>query len=255
MPVTTTIAESDQPRLQRPARQVRHHEQLQQRGDHEHPPRSSARVIRQRGPGCGDRVKKLSSPETRGVARVVDHLLDMRQRRPALRRPLPGGQRLVVAEAVDQVVLGAVRAGAQQRGAEVAREARGHLRGRPPPTARRRPADRGARPGPRSRCTGSAGGVGRPRTGTAVAGERSRKAQRGGPDRHPGVRPDSHQVSGRGTRDRARGRHRLAGRAADEHRAGRRRAAPGRPPGARSWPPPTSPARPSPRWCPAASTC
>ena len=84
-------------------------------------------VIRQRGPGCGERVKKLSRPATRAYRSSSTIVLDVRERRAALRRPLPGGQRRVVDEAVDQVVLGAVRPRVQQRGAEVAGEPRGHL--------------------------------------------------------------------------------------------------------------------------------
>src|SRR3712207_8137836 len=52
------------------------------------------------------------------------HALDVRERRPAFRGPLPRGQRTVVLEAVHQVVLRAPGPGVQQARAEVAREPR-----------------------------------------------------------------------------------------------------------------------------------
>src|SRR5215207_53598 len=115
-----------QPRLRRPRRQVRRHALLEDRGDgedggdgqHRHPP-ARARLRR-----AGEETLQAGDPV---VPLVVHHLLDVRQRRPALLRALPGSERLVVLEAVDQVVLGAARAGVQHAGAEVAGEARGDL--------------------------------------------------------------------------------------------------------------------------------
>ena len=87
------------------------------------------RVSFQRGgPGSAGRVKKLSRPKHGRSA-------PRRPSRPAgrasggARRALPAGERLVVGEAVDEVVLAAALAGSQQRRAEVA-GVRGRLRQR-----------------------------------------------------------------------------------------------------------------------------
>ena len=216
-------------------------------------------VIRQRGPGSATGEEALQAGDA-GVALVVDHR-PRRARAPtgapttAPTRPATRRRRTV-----DQVVLGAVRPRVQQRGAEVAGEARGHLEhvlgppleGLPLVGAHHAGHGHGDRLGGRSRQ--SAPNRARSRRGTLTpAAARGRRPS----SRLSGVSHPAEQapIGGRGHWTRARGRHRLAGRPADEHRAGRRDPAPGRVPASRSWPPSTSPARRSARSCPAASTC
>src|SRR4051794_8424698 len=111
----------EQPRDQWPAGQVWHHEQLQHRRDHEdcgdgeygQPP--AGRGLRRPG-------EEAVEPRDAGVALLLDHVPHAAQEGTALLRTFPRGQRLVVAEAVDEVVLGAVRPRVQQRRAEIARE-------------------------------------------------------------------------------------------------------------------------------------
>src|SRR3954464_7896630 len=83
----------------RPAEQRRDREDGRDRQQGHPPARTGLRRPGEEALEAGDPLVSL----------VIDHLLDVRQGRAPLRRALPRGQRLVVLEAVDQVVLGAVR--------------------------------------------------------------------------------------------------------------------------------------------------